>query len=137
MGYNLVNTLKISILSKYSNRYLNMISKANQKVKCFIISTLQSSLFTGLNQPRKTFMVHIFCQILSIKGKLNFLQLERYGTYSEQAYRNQYEQKFDFFTFNNLLIDGAVAAERHWLLIRAISPKLESLLTGRANIGQA
>lgn len=57
-------------------------------------------------------MVHVLCQILSIKGKLNFLQLERYGTYSEQTYRNQYEQRFDFFTFNNLLIEGVVAAER-------------------------
>ena len=108
----MVNILKISILSKYSNKYLNMISKANQKVKCFILSVLQTSLFLELNQPRKTFMAHVFWQILSIKGKLNFLQLERYGTYSEQTYRNQYEQRFDFFAFNNLLIQGVVAAER-------------------------
>jgi len=85
---NLVNTMKISFLSKYLNRYLNMISKANQKVKFFIIGVLQTSLFIELNQPRKTFMVHVFWQILSIKGKLNFLQLEQYGTYSEQTYRN-------------------------------------------------
>jgi len=108
----LVKTLKISNLSKYSNKYLNMISKANQKVKYFIMSVLQTSLFIGLNQPRKTFMAHIFWQILSIKGKLNFLQLERYGIYSEQTYRNQYEQRFDFFAFNNLLIQEVVAAER-------------------------
>jgi len=109
---NLVNTMKISFLSKYLNRYLNMISKANQKVKFFIIGVLQTSLFIELNQPRKTFMVHVFWQILSIKGKLNFLQLEQYGTYSEQTYRNQYEQRFDFFAFNNLLIQGMVTAER-------------------------
>ena len=85
----MVNTLKISILSKYSTKYLRMISKANQKVKYFIMSMLQLSSFTGLNKPRKTFIVNVLCQILSIKGKLNFLQLERYGTYSEQTYRNQ------------------------------------------------
>ena len=108
----MVNTLKISILSKYSTKYLRMISKANQKVKYFIMSMLQLSSFTGLNKPRKTFIVNVLCQILSIKGKLNFLQLERYGTYSEQTYRNQYEQKFDFFTFNKLLIDQVASSER-------------------------
>lgn len=112
MDYYLVKSLKISILSKYSTRYLNMISKANQKVKYFIMSVLQSSLFVGLNHPRKTFIADVLCQILSIKGKLNFLQLERYGTYCEQAYRNQYEQKFDFLAFNSLLADGLIATER-------------------------
>lgn len=76
------------------------------------MNILQSGLFIGLNQPRKTFIAHVLCQILSIKGKLNFLQLERYGTYCEQTYRNQYEQRFDFFAFNNLLIDGVAATER-------------------------
>ena len=108
----MVKSLKISILSKYSTRYLNMISKANQKVKCFIMSVLQSDLFAMLNQPRKTFVANVLCQILSIKGKLNFLQLERYGTYCEQAYRNQYEKKFDFLTFNSLLADGVIAGQR-------------------------
>ena len=76
-------------------------------------------------------MVYVLCQILSIKGKLNFLQQERYGTYKEQTYRNQYEQKFDFFAFNNLLIDGVAAAER----IIAFDPSYNSK-AGKSTYGK-
>ncbi len=41
---------------------------------------------------------------LSIKGRINFLQLERFGEYSESTYRNQFEEKFDFFEFNKHLV---------------------------------
>ena len=41
---------------------------------------------------------------LSIKGRINFLQLERYGTYSEQRYRQQFEKTFDFLSFNKELV---------------------------------
>lgn len=108
----MVKSLKVSILGKYSTKYLRMIPKANQKVKYFIMSILQLKHFAGLNQSRKKFIVNVLCQILCIKGKLNFLQLERYGNYSEQTYRNQYEQKFDFFAFNKKLIDQVVSCER-------------------------
>ena len=91
---------------------------------------LQTSFFIGLNQPRKTFMIHVLCQILSIKCKLNFLQLERYGTYSEQTYRNQYEQKFDFFALDNLLIEGVVVAERIIAFDPSYIPK-----AGKSNYG--
>ena len=33
---------------------------------------------------------------LSIKGRINFLQLERYGKYSEQRYRQQFEKTLFF-----------------------------------------
>ncbi|HLR37400.1 MAG TPA: hypothetical protein VK084_05095 [Chitinophagaceae bacterium] len=38
-------------------------------------------------------MLHIFDLFLGIKGRLNFLQFERYGKYGEQTYRNQFEGK--------------------------------------------
>lgn len=41
---------------------------------------------------------------LSIKGRLNFLQLARFGRRSEQHYRNQFNQSFDFMTFNKELV---------------------------------
>jgi hypothetical protein len=40
---------------------------------------------------------------LSIKGKINFMQLGRFSPYCEQTHRIQFEQKFDFLAFNKLL----------------------------------
>ena len=42
---------------------------------------------------------------LSIPGKVNFLQMGRYGEFSEQTYRNNFENEtFDWFAFNEHLI---------------------------------
>jgi len=41
----------------------------------------------------------LFC-FLSIRGRVNFLQLARYGKHEEQIYRQQFEKQFDFLTFN-------------------------------------
>ncbi len=41
---------------------------------------------------------------LSIKRRLNFLQLDRYGKRGEQHYRNQFNKAFDFLNFNKELI---------------------------------
>lgn len=49
-------------------------------------------------------MIHIFSLFLSIKGKLNFLQFERFGIFDEQIFRNQFEESFDFLEFNKILI---------------------------------
>lgn len=40
---------------------------------------------------------------LSIRGRINFLQLARYGKYKEQRYRQQFEKRFDFLAFNKEL----------------------------------
>ena len=82
-----------------------MIPKVSKKVKYHIFSMLSNSIFEKLNKSRKDFMVNVLWHILSIKGKINFLQLGRYSQSSEQTYRNQFEKKFDFFLFNKLLID--------------------------------
>lgn len=49
-------------------------------------------------------MVNILGLFLSIKGRINFLQLERYGDMDEQSFRNQFEIPFDFKEFNKELI---------------------------------
>ena len=56
-----------------------------------------------LNKWRKRFMTDVLWLILSIQGKINFLQLARYGNYGEQHYRRQFEQDFDFLSFNSHL----------------------------------
>jgi hypothetical protein len=59
----------------------------------------------GVNKWRYDFIVEVFGLILSIKGRINFLQLDRYGAHGEQHYRNQFERHFDFMSFNIGLIE--------------------------------
>jgi len=58
----------------------------------------------NINACRQRFMVEAVTLFLSIKGRINFQQLERYGKYSEQRYRIQFEKPFDFMAFNSELV---------------------------------
>lgn len=80
-----------------------MNPQASQIVKNLIISTLSAEYFIHLNKSRKKFIENVLISFLSIKGRINFLQLERFGKYSESTYRNQFEEKFDFFELNKSL----------------------------------
>ena len=57
----------------------------------------------NINQWRKVFVVETLILFMSIRGRINFLQLARYGKYKEQRYRQQFEKVFDFLTFNSEL----------------------------------
>jgi len=56
-----------------------------------------------LNKCRRDFMIEIFMLNLSIPSRINFLQLGRYSLFGEQHFRRQFEQEFDFFSFNKAL----------------------------------
>jgi hypothetical protein len=56
-----------------------------------------------INQWRRDFLIETFILFLSIRGRINFLQLGRYGKYKEQRYRQQFEKSFDFLAFNKEL----------------------------------
>lgn len=58
----------------------------------------------GVNKWQYDFLLELFGLLLSIKGRINFLQLERYGNHCEQHYRYQFEKAFDFLSFNSELI---------------------------------
>ena len=58
----------------------------------------------NINKRRKDFLLEVFALLLSIKGRINFLQLSRYGNYKEQRYRQQFEKQFDFLNFNKELV---------------------------------
>ena len=62
------------------------------------------SKLPNINKRRKDFLVEIFVLLLSIKGRINFLQLSRYGNFKEQRYRQQFEKQFDFMEFNKQLV---------------------------------
>jgi len=67
-----------------------------------IFNTLNK--LSKINQWRRSFISEVFILFLSIRGRINFLQLARYGNFSEQRYRQQFEKPFDFLNFNKELV---------------------------------
>ena len=56
---------------------------------------------------------------MAIPGKVNFLQMDRYGEFYEQTYRNKFENEtFDWFAFNEYLVrkvpDGRLPVRNRW-----------------------
>jgi hypothetical protein len=71
------------------------------KVKALISSVLKSSaVFQSLKECRREFIINVFICFLSIKGRLNFLQMKRYSDKSEQYFRIHFENRFNFQAFN-------------------------------------
>jgi len=70
-----------------------------QKPYNVLISNMIDKL-PNINQWRKTFLLETIFLFMSIRGRINFLQLARYGKYKEQRYRQQFEKPFDFLSFN-------------------------------------
>ncbi len=89
-----------------------MISRVSEKVICLIYSILQNKDYSYLNKQRKDFITTVFWHFLSIKGKINFLQLGRFSQLNEQTFRNQHEKAFDFISFNKALINDILSGIR-------------------------
>lgn len=79
-----------------------MVTKGYNIYKTLIVNILIN--MKNINACRQRFMVEAVTLFLSIKGRINFRQLERYGKYSEQRYRIQFEKPFDFMAFNSGLV---------------------------------
>jgi hypothetical protein len=67
--------------------------------------------------PRMTkwqhdFFVHVLGLYLSLRGRYNFLNMERYGRHNELTYRNHFQAGFDFKTFNLRLILAHTGSKR-------------------------
>ena len=73
-------------------------------------SEYKSIIKNALNQMQNVskwqylFIMEIIGLFLSIKGRINFLQLQRFGTHNEQHYRAQFSKDFDFLKFNIELV---------------------------------
>ena len=59
----------------------------------------------GIDKSRRKFMLHLFLLFMGLRGRYNFLNMGRYGSYSEQTYRNNFSEHFDFLRFNKELIN--------------------------------
>lgn len=94
------------------NNILDAINKSEA-----LIGAIIGKMF-GLNKARRKFMITIFMLYLGLRGRYNFLNMARYGEYSEQTYRNQFDKPFDFIEFNTAMIKANCS--RH--LINAFDP---------------
>ena len=80
----------------------NIILDANNKSEALIGAIIGK--MSGLNKARQKFITSIFMLYLGLRGRYNFLNMARYGEYSEQTYRNQFDKQFDFIKFNTAMI---------------------------------
>jgi hypothetical protein len=79
-----------------------MITREYKFYNNLIINTLNR--VPKLNKCRKGFICEVLILFLCIKGRINFLQLGRFGSFEEQRYRQQFEKPFDFLAFNKELV---------------------------------
>ena len=55
---------------------------------------------------------------MAIPGRINFLQMGRYGRFSEQTYRNNFENgTFDWFSFNEHLVGKHLTGRRRAIAV--------------------
>ena len=75
-----------------------------------IDSVLCSRKFILLKESRKQFIANVLVLFLSIKGRINFLQLSRFSENCEQYFRINFENKFNFQDFNlKLILDQSIS----------------------------
>lgn len=84
--------------------FVNMRTRDIKPYRSLIINTLDK--ISKLNKRRKDFLYETIILFLSIKGRIYFLQLSRFGTHCEQRFRMQFEKPFDFIGFNKELVQS-------------------------------
>ncbi len=79
------------------------------------------SAFKSVVNLRKSFekvFMDALKLFMAIPNRINFLQLGRYGRFSEQTYRNLFENEtFDWFAFNDSIINEHLTGKRKAIAI--------------------
>jgi len=94
---------------------------ASKKSEALIVTMIEK--MQGINKSRKEFLIRIFMLFMGLRGRYNFLNMARYGSYSEQTYRNNFQKRFDFKNFNSVLIKGSCSHHLINALIQVTFPK--------------
>ncbi len=79
------------------------------------VETITSAILremSGINKWQHDFFQHHLGLFLSLRGRYNYLNFERYGQKHEQTYRNHHETGFDFQAFNRSLIEDHTDSRR-------------------------
>ena len=74
-------------------------------------------------KPTQKFILHILILYMGLRGKYNYINMARYGSYTEQTYGTQMGKPFDWAQFNKNLICKVVPMNLFWFLIPLICQK--------------
>jgi hypothetical protein len=77
-----------------------------------ICNDVLSELTTKLHKSFKTFLMETLILYMVIPGRINFLQLRRYGKSCEQRFRQNFSKDFDWCGFNLSLSDRILTGNR-------------------------
>ncbi len=69
------------------------------------------SLMPKIGKCQVKFLTHFFTLMIAFRGRANFENLARQGSYNESTYRNNFDKDFDFLKFNSLLIASCCEKE--------------------------
>jgi Transposase DDE domain. len=83
-----------------------MITKVKSDFMSLIYNALSNEKFSDMNRPRKYFIAYTIWLFSAIKGRINFLQLKRFGNCCEQYFRIGFQRTFEFLDFNTALLKG-------------------------------
>jgi hypothetical protein len=79
-------------------------------IKLLITNTLSGiEVFEALKECRKKFIINALMCFSAIKGKINFLQMQRFSQKCEQYFRINFENKFNYQAFNMTMIKQKVS----------------------------
>ena len=73
-----------------------------------LINSLLIKSAVKINKWREKFMLEVLLLYFIIPGRINFLQLGRYGRFGEQRYRQQFGRRFDWLSFNASLAESQI-----------------------------
>ena len=87
-----------------------MTNNSCPNIKTFIVNVLSgNAIFRTLKVCRAKFIFNSFLCFAAVKGKINFLQMQRFSQKSEQYFRIGFENKFNFQDFNLDMIKEKVS----------------------------
>ena len=80
------------------------------------LSALES--VANIRKPFEKVFMDAMKLFMAIPGRINFLQMGRYGKFSEQTYRNHFENEtFDWFSFNERLLGKHLTGNRRAIAV--------------------
>jgi hypothetical protein len=85
----------------------NIKNQELSSIKCIVFSTFEQIEEKLDCRIPKSFLL-VLLLFLSVKGRINFLQLERFSGKCEQRFRYFFERDFNFFSFNKTLITSHI-----------------------------
>ena len=107
---------------KFSNFMVSCYDKIMKRINLpdqykGICNDVLSELATKLNKCFKSFLMETLILHMAIPGRINFLQLGRYGKSCEQLFHRNFSREFDWLEFNLSLSDKVLTGDRKAIAI--------------------